>query len=126
MSNVASLIDRYIAMWNETDAKRRRALIADIWTETASYRDPKLEADGPEGINAVVEKVQATYPALRFKLTSEVEAHHDQIRFTWEFGPEGGPAFVEGTDFAVVEGERLQAMTGFFDKINQPAPTPSH
>ena len=125
MSNLTSLVDRYIAMWNETDARRRRTLIAEIWSETASYRDPKLEADGPEGIDAMVERVQATYPGLRFKLTSEIEAHHDALRFRWELAPEGGPAFVKGTDFAVVAGERLQAMTGFFDAVNQPGQAPS-
>ena len=33
MENPTDLIDRYIAMWNETDAERRRALIARTWTE---------------------------------------------------------------------------------------------
>lgn len=28
MSNFTDLIDRYIAIWNETDAERRRGLIA--------------------------------------------------------------------------------------------------
>ncbi len=28
MENLNELIDRYIAMWNETDESRRRALIA--------------------------------------------------------------------------------------------------
>lgn len=120
MSSVATLVDRYIAMWNETDATRRKALIAEIWTETASYRDPKLEADGPDGINAMVERVQAAYPGHRFKLTSTVDVHHDRLRFTWELAPEGGPPLASGIDFGVVTGERLQAMTGFFDQINVP------
>jgi hypothetical protein len=36
MDNLTQLIDRYIAMWNETDAERRRTLIAETWTENAS------------------------------------------------------------------------------------------
>ena len=31
--NLTELVDRYIAMWNETDGGRRRALIARVWTE---------------------------------------------------------------------------------------------
>jgi hypothetical protein len=31
MNNVTELIDRYIATWNETDAKRRRDLIAKTY-----------------------------------------------------------------------------------------------
>ena len=121
MSNVNHLVDRYIAMWNETDLSRRRAIIAEIWTETASYRDPKLEAEGRDGIEAMVQKVQAAYPGHRFKLVSDVDVHHDRLRFTWEVGVEGGPMLARGTDFAVVTGEQLQSMTGFFDVLNVPA-----
>jgi hypothetical protein len=121
MSNPTELIDHYIAMWNETDPARRRKLIAETWTEGASYRDPKLEGDGRDGIDAMVAAVQAAYPGYRFRRTSEVDVHHDRVRFTWELAPEGGPLFVGGTDFGVIAGERLQAMTGFFDVVNQPA-----
>jgi hypothetical protein len=31
---VVELVDRYIAMWNETDAGRRRGLIAKVWAES--------------------------------------------------------------------------------------------
>jgi hypothetical protein len=120
MSNPTELIDRYIAMWNETDPGRRRRLIAETWTEGASYLDPKLEGAGREGIDAMVASVQAAYPGYRFKRTSEVDVHHDRVRFTWELAPDGGPLFVGGTDFGVAAGERLQAMTGFFDVVNQP------
>ena len=125
MSNLTGLVDRYIAMWNETDAKRRRALIAEVWTESALYRDPKLEGDGRAGIDAMVAQVHAAYPGYRFRRTSEVDGHHDQIRFTWELAPEGGPLFVAGVDFAVVAGEKLATVTGFFDQVNQPSQTPS-
>ena len=121
MSNKNHLVDRYIDMWNETDPSRRRAIIAEIWTETASYRDPRLEAEGREGIEAMVQKVQAAYPGHRFKLVSDVDVHHDRLRFTWEVGVEGGPILARGIDFAVVTGEQLQSMTGFFDLVNVPA-----
>src|SRR2546429_182127 len=48
MSNVTELIDRYIAMWNETDAARRRDLIAKTWTHTGRYLDPVMQGKGPE------------------------------------------------------------------------------
>jgi len=121
MGNMNHLVDRYIAMWNETDPDRRRGIISEIWTETASYRDPKLEAEGREGIDAMVQKVQAAYPGHRFKLVSDVDVHHDRLRFTWEVGVEGGPILARGLDFAVVTGKQLQSMTGFFDVINAPA-----
>jgi hypothetical protein len=117
MSTVTALIDRYIAMWNETDGKRRRDLIAQVWTENGSYLDPVLQAEGHAGIDAMVQGVHERFPGHRFRRTSDVDAHHDRVRFSWELGPESGPAIVKGVDFGVVaHGERLQAVTGFFDQ----------
>lgn len=62
MENLADLIDRYIAMWNETDAERRRALIARTWTEDANYLDPALQGGGPTGIDAMVRGVHERFP----------------------------------------------------------------
>jgi hypothetical protein len=116
MTDITDLVDRYIAMWNETDAARRRELIARTWTATASYLDPVLQGQGPDGIDAMVAAVQQRYPGYRFRRTGAVDAHHDRIRFGWELAPEGGPAFVNGVDVGVVAGDRLQSITGFFDQ----------
>jgi hypothetical protein len=118
MHNVIELIDRYIAMWNETDAERRRALIARTWVDDACYVDPVLQGEGQAGIDAMVRGVHERFPGHRFRRTSDPDAHHDRVRFTWELAPEGGPAVVSGTDFAVVAADkRLQTVTGFFDHV---------
>jgi hypothetical protein len=115
MSTVTELIDRYFAMWNETDAKARRALIAETWTENASYLDPALQGQGHAGIDAMVQGVHARFPGHRFRRTSDIDAHHDRVRFSWELSPDGGPAIVKGIDFGVIaDGKRLEAITGFF------------
>jgi hypothetical protein len=117
MSDLTDLIDRYIAMWNETDAARRRELIARTWTDTASYLDPMLQGEGQAGIDAMVQGVQARFPGHRFRRTSEVDAHHDRVRFSWALVTEGGAALVTGTDVGVVAADgRLQTITGFLDQ----------
>jgi hypothetical protein len=117
MTNATMLIDGYITAWNETDPARRRDLIARIWTEDARYDDPMLSSRGHTEINAMTEAVQVKYPDHRFRRTGDVELHHDRARFTWSLAPEGGPALVQGTDFAVITEGRLSAVTGFFDQV---------
>ncbi len=118
MENLNELIDRYIAMWNETDESRRRALIARIWTEDASYLDPVMQGNGQAEIDAMVRGVHERFPGHRFRRTSDPDAHHDRVRFSWELAPEGSAAVVSGTDFAVVAADqRLQTVTGFFDHV---------
>jgi hypothetical protein len=121
MSNLTDLIDGYIAMWNGTDAERRRDLIARTCTEAASYLDPVMQGEGQAGIDAMVQGVQERFPGYRFRRTSEVDGHHDRVRFAWDLGPEGGPALAGGVDFSLVAEDRLQAITGFFDFAPKPA-----
>jgi len=116
------LVDRYIAMWNETDGRRRRDLIARTWAEKASYLDPVLSGDGADGIDAMVKAVHEKYPGYRFARTSDVDAHHDRARFTWQLAPDSGPALVKGIDFATLSADgRLQTVTGFFTEVATPA-----
>jgi hypothetical protein len=110
----AGLIDRYFAIWNETDAARRRDLIARTWTEDAAYLDPLVSGEGHEGIDAMVAGVQAQFPGLTFRRTGQIDAHHDRVRFARELGPEGGAPLAGGVDFGVITGDgRLGAVTGF-------------
>ncbi len=109
---------RYIAAWNETDRERRRSLIAALWTEDASYLDPMMKGERHDGIEALIENVQNRFPGLRFALAGQPDGHGDRLRFRWDFGPEGGEAVVQGTDFAVLaEDGRLAAVTGFLDRL---------
>jgi SnoaL-like domain len=116
MSNISDLIDRYIAMWNETDAKSRRDLIARTWSEHGHYLDPLMQGDGHAGIDAMVHGVQQRFPGHRFRRTSKIDAHHDRVRFSWELAADGGAVLVSGIDFGTVAGDRLQAITGFLDQ----------
>ncbi len=117
MSDFNDLVDRYIAIWNETDSGRRRALIARTWTEGASYLDPMMRSDGHAGIDAMIATVQEKFPGHRFSLTGKVDAYQDRVRFSWALAPAGGDALVKGTDFAVVDSGRLQQVTGFLDQV---------
>jgi hypothetical protein len=116
MTDAKDVVDRYFAMWNETDAGKRRELIAATFTEDARYLDPMLEGEGRQGIDAMVATVHQRFPGYRFRRTGHVDRHHDRLRFSWELAPAGGPVFADGVDFGVVTPDgRLSAITGFID-----------
>jgi len=117
MSNAQTLADQYIAAWNETDASRRQALIAQSWAPDATYVDPMMNGAGHAGIDAMIAGAQAQFPGFRFSLISKVDAHGDKMRFTWGAGPAGAGSVVEGTDFVVIADDRLKTVTGFLDKV---------
>ena len=125
MSNFTELIDRYIDTWNETDDERRRELIAQTWTEDATYIDPMMKGDGHAGINDMIQAVQERFAGHRLRRTSDIDAHNGRVRFSWELAPEGGNPVAGGIDFGVIAADgRLQTITGFFD--NAPAVQTRH
>jgi hypothetical protein len=118
MTDFEQVVQNYIAIWNETDAGKRRELIGMTWTADATYVDPLMRGDGPDGIDVMIEQVQRQFPGFTFSLTTKVDGYNDRVRFAWEAAANGGPPLVAGTDFGVVaEDGRLQAVTGFLDKF---------
>jgi hypothetical protein len=117
MTDAAQIADRYIAVWNETDPARRRALLAEGWTENATYVDPLMAGEGREQIGALIAAVHERFPGFRFTLDGRADGYRDRIRFSWALGPETEADMIKGTDFIVVEDGRLKSITGFLDKV---------
>ena len=114
----AAIADLYIAAWNETDPQRRRILIAQGWSEDASYLDPLTGVSGHDGLDAMIDAVQRQFPGLRFTLLGTVDGHNDRLRFSWALGSEGGEPLARGTDFALLAADgRLRSVTGFLDQV---------
>lgn len=117
MSAIATTVDRYIALWNETDAERRRALVADTFAEDGTYVDPLASGQGREAIDGIVAAVQQQFAGHRFELTEGPDAHNDRVRFTWTLVGEAGPVAI-GVDFATVAPDgRLRDVTGFLEPV---------
>ena len=115
VTDVQSIVDRYLAIWNETEPNKRRDLIAQPWTEDAVYLDPMMRGEGHDGIDAMIASLHAQFPEYRFRQIGEVDAHNDRVRFSWGLGPDVGPALAGGTDFGDITEGRLQSVTGFLD-----------
>jgi len=118
MSDFTKLAEQYIATWNEADPSARRALIDEIWSADGRYTDPLADVTGLDQIDAVIAAAQAQFGGMTFRLAGAVDAHHDQARFTWELGPDGGDAVVVGFDVAQRDADgRLARVLGFLDRV---------
>lgn len=111
------LVAQYLEIWNTTDAAARKAAIARVFTDEPGYVDPLMDVTGRDAIDAGIAAVQAQFPGLEFRLAGPIDAHHDQVRFTWELGPADGAALVIGFDVAVLEQGRIDRVYGFLDQV---------
>lgn len=117
MTDITQIAETYIATWNETDPVGRAVLLETGWAEGATYVDPLASARGRDQISALIAGVQDRFPGFRFALDGRVDGFDYHLRFSWSLGPADEPDMIKGSDFAIVEGGRLKAVTGFLDKV---------
>jgi len=100
MNKATELVDRYVAVWNESDADHRRKGIEQLWAEDGAHFTPSLEARG--------------YRAL--------EARVAGVRFNWEMVPAtGGAVAAVGFEFLVLGDDgRIRLDYQFLDRPPSP------
>ena len=117
------LADRYLALWNEPDADRRRRMIAELWTEDGRHilQPPQeiraiaaqpgigltaiLEARGYEEIEARVASAYEHWvdsEGLSFRGRDDAERLGDVVKFHWEAVAKDGELFGVGLNFLVL------------------------
>jgi hypothetical protein len=116
--DLTATVDAYFAMWNEADQAARMRQIEEAWTDGGRYVDPGRDAIGFAALSEMVEAARPLFPGATVRRTSGIDAHHDQLRFSWEvLGPDGSVP-VAGIDVGVIAPDgKLQQITGFFGDL---------
>ncbi|KAF0835788.1 nuclear transport factor 2 family protein [Nocardia caishijiensis] len=114
MNNVVA---QYLEAWNTREPGARRSAVARLFTPQVGYVDPMVAVNGHAELEAAIAGVQTQFPDWTFRLAGPVDAHHDQVRFTWGLGPADGDAVVIGFDVAVLVDGRIDRVYGFLDHV---------
>jgi hypothetical protein len=121
--SAAELAGRYVALWNEPDADRRRRRIAQLWTEAGRHilQPPEevraiaaqpgiamtatLEAQGYEAIEARATSVYEHWvrsEGLSFRLRDDADRLADVVKLHWEAVAKDGTVFAVGLSVLVL------------------------
>jgi len=115
-TKLTALVDAYVASWNEADPAKRQALVEDAWAPEASYVDPLLSLKGHTDLATLKPLLDQHYPGHRISRTSDVDTHHNVLRFSWSMTGPDGAVVIDGIDVGIVTDDgRLQGIAGFFD-----------
>jgi hypothetical protein len=109
-------VDHYFEAWNDTDPRSRLQAVARVWSPEGRYVDPVADVTGHEAISNMIGGVHEQYPGVTFRCSSEIDSHHDVIRFNWEILDANGGLALSGVDVARLDDEgRLLDVRGFFE-----------
>jgi len=122
-TQAAELAEKYIALWTEPDAERRRRMIAELWTEGGKHiLQPPQEiretaAQPGVGLRAVLEaqayeeiaaRVTSAYEhwvaseGLSFRVRDDADRLGDVVKFHWEAVAKDAQVFAVGLNFLVL------------------------
>ena len=120
--STTELAETYVALWNESDADRRRRMIAELWTQDGRHilQPPQeireiaaqpgiamtaiLEARGHEEIEARAASVYDHWvgsEGLTFRVHDDAERLADVVKLGWEAVAKDGTVFARGLSFLV-------------------------
>jgi len=122
MTDALDLADRYVAVWNEPDAGRRRTAISELWTEDAVHilQPPQevlqaaaaldigatFQSRGHRELEARVARAYDQFVApgeFTFRRRDNAARLADVVKFSWEMVPtRGGDPVGTGLEFLVL------------------------
>ena len=106
------IVERYVELWNEPDAERRRAAIRELWTDdcahilqapqdirdraaTVGFYFATLQTHGHDALEARVARAYEEFVApgqYVFRLVGEAVRVGDAVKFRWEMVTADGVA----------------------------------
>src|SRR3954468_7811010 len=126
VESAAALAEKYVALWNEPDADRRRRMIANLWAEDGSHvlQPPQeiraiaaqpgiamtaiLKAQGYEEIEARAASVYEHWvgsEGLSFRGRDDADRLEDVVKLHWEAAAKGGTVAAVGLSFLVLDAD---------------------
>jgi len=117
--SVSTLLTRNLYdVFGENDAARRRAAIAEIFTEDCVFYEPSGRVyHGRDEIDRIAGTLRAMHPDFRYQPIAEPEELGNGGRVKWVEGRPGEAPAVAGTDFIIARDGRIAAIYLFFDKV---------
>jgi len=103
------LAERYVALWNETDATARRAAIESLWRPDGEHFVRTLAA---RGYAELEQRVTGSHDknvglaAYRFRAVADAQSLRDVVTFHWEMiRPSNDEVLATGLQFLVLDAD---------------------
>ena len=111
------LLDRMLQeVFNEPDADRRAAVIAEVFTADVVFVDDERSVTGRDELAATVTGLLAQGPGLVFTPAGPFRGVGDLGMRSWRLGPPGGEPVLAGVDVALVADGRIARLWTALDR----------
>lgn len=111
-------LDAYIRVWSEHDARQRRRLLQQCWSEESEIIGPGYYFKGIEAVDKEIARFQAEQPGFRAVATSGFDCRGSWARFTFALHAPDGTLANEGWDILEVRPDnKIRRVISFWGKL---------
>ena len=105
----------YWAAWNESDVEQIPDHLARAVTHNVEWNDPRDSFVGIGALENAVRRLRTDKPDYRFAIASEIDHHHDRLRYRWDMF-RGSRVLMEGLDVVTLDptSSLIVRVDGFF------------
>lgn len=105
----------YWTAWNEPDLDHVRSHLTSAVTTGVEWNDPRDSFAGIDELEAAVHSLRTSKPDYVFAIASEIDHHHDRLRYRWDM-TRNGRTLMEGLDIVTLEPVNglIARVDGFF------------
>jgi SnoaL-like domain len=105
----------YWTAWNEPDPSGIREHLTTAVTDAIDWTDPRDSFVGIDELEAAIRRLRTTKPEYWFIITSEIDHHHDRLRYRWDM-VRNGRTLMEGLDVVTLDRSSglIARVDGFF------------
>ena len=109
------LIRNLPEVFGEGDPARRRAAIAELYTEDCTLYVPPGAFVGHDALDKFAGELRATHPHFVYTPHGAPQALHNSGRLAWGSGPQGEAPAYTGVDFIIVRDGKIAAPYVYLD-----------
>lgn len=114
-ATVGLVVDRFFALWAETDAAKRRATLKAIAVPELSFRDPYSCLEGTDELDVHIAAAQRFMPGVVLQRQGEPRQCQGTALVDWVVKAEDGSVRTHGTNvFELTADGRIARVTGLW------------
>jgi len=113
---IETLLSRNLPeVFGEADAARRRAAIAELYTEDCVLYTPPGILVGHDALDRFAGDLRATHPHYVYTAHGAPQALYNSGRLAWGSGPQGEAPAYTGVDFIIARDDKIAALYVYLD-----------
>src|ERR1043166_9159550 len=79
----------YWTAWNSAELDSIRELLERAVTADVEWNDPRDSFVGIDELEGAVRRLRTSKPGYEFTIVSELDCHHQRLRYRWDMGRKG-------------------------------------